>query len=88
MNNLRQLVKLDGSLISSNAVLNLHYVTTNVKSVTKNIVADGTTTEISIKLCKSTFFQQILFVPWMKWVQSHIFSSRDEKSASRFKALM
>jgi hypothetical protein len=50
MKNPRQLVQLEGSLISSKAVLNLHYVTTNTKSVTKNIVANGITTGISIKL--------------------------------------
>ena len=41
VNNPRQLVKLEGSLISSKAVLNLHNITMNVKSVTTNIVANG-----------------------------------------------
>jgi hypothetical protein len=47
-NNPRQLVKLEGSLISSKAVLNLHNIM-NVKTVTTNIVANGITTGISNK---------------------------------------
>jgi len=49
VNNPRQLVKLEGSLISSKTVLNSHIVTMNVKSVTTNIVANSITTGISIK---------------------------------------